>query len=154
MELEVFSDRQLISTAEWQHAIDAEGFSLRLDADVRLEHVRGLFPAMLDEKRTGFECFRDDASEAMTDLGEANFGRRWRFALGFRWLGSSMDELQAAWMAATAYAAAADGVVFDCEEGKVLTPQQAREAVRHIVRDIPAMEEVLEKIKKKFSATS
>jgi hypothetical protein len=123
-----------------------------LDADVRFEDVRGLFPAMLGDKRTGFECFHDDADKTMRDLGEGNFSHRWHFALGFRWLGSSMDELQAAWMAATAYAAATGGVVFDYEEGKILTPQQARETVRSIVRDLPRMEAIMEEIKKRFTA--
>jgi hypothetical protein len=151
MELEVFSDRRLALTAEWQRAIDAEGFSLRLDAAVELEHVRGVVSAMLGDKRIQFECFHDDADKAMQELGSGHFNRRWRAAIGFRWLGSSIDELQAAWMAATAYAAATGGVVFDCESRKVLTLQQARGAVGGIVRDVPRMEAIVEEINRRFA---
>ena len=135
MELEVLSDRRLALTAEWQRAIDVERFPLKLDPAVSFDDVRELFPATLGGRQTGFECFHDDADNTMKELGEENFTYRWRFALGFRWLGSSVDELQAAWMAATAYAGATGGVVFDCESGKVLSLQQARDAVGGIVRD-------------------
>jgi hypothetical protein len=151
MEIEVFSDRSLASTAEWQRAIDIEEFPLRLDADVALDEVKGLFPVKLGDTRIGFECFHDDANEIMNDLGAEKFNHRWRFALGFRWLGSRMDELQATWMAAAAYAAATDGVVFDCENGEILTAQQARHAVREIIRDLPRMTALLENIKQEFS---
>jgi hypothetical protein len=154
MELHVLSDRPLGSIAEWQGALDAEGFPLRLAANIQLPSASGFQPAQLANKQTGFECFHDDARNTMKFLGESNFDHRWRFALGFRWLGSRVEELQAVWMAATAYAAATGGIVFDHEEGKVLTPQQARETVRGIIRDIPAMEAILEEVKKKFSARS
>ena len=101
---------------------------------------------------TGFECFHDDASETVKHLGASRFDHSWRFALGLRWRGSSMDELFAAWMAATAYAEATGGVIFDHEEGKVLTPQQARALIAKMVRDRPRMEAAIEKIKKKFEA--
>ena len=151
MELEVLSDRCLASTAEWQCAIDLEKFPLQLDAGVHLDKVQGFFPAVLDGKQTGFECFHDDATEIMNDLGAGNFPHAWRFALGFRWLGSKIDELQAAWMAAAAYAAATQGVVFDCEEGQILTPHQAREAIQAILNDLPRIETLLAEVRQKFS---
>jgi hypothetical protein len=151
MEIEVFSDRRLTTTAEWQRAIGVERFPLRLDADVKFESSRGFVPAVLGDSKTGFECFHDDAREAMASFGR-HFDRPWRFALGIRWVGSRVDELQAAWMAATAYAAATDGIVFDCEESKALKPQQARDAIHRIKRQIPRMEELVAEIKRKFSA--
>jgi hypothetical protein len=105
---------------------------------------------VLETTQTGFECYHDNAMETMSFLGKENFDHPWSFALGFRWIGDSA-ELQAAWMAATAYAAATGGIVFDHEEGKVLTPQEAREVVRDIVRDLPAMETILREVMKKLA---
>lgn len=150
MEIEVFSNRRLTTTAEWQRAIGIERFPLRLDADVKLENSRGFIPAMLDDSKTGFECFHDDAREAMSALGQ-KFFYPWRFAIGIRWVGSRVDELQAAWMAATAYAAATDGIVFDCEEGKSLKPQEAREVIHRIKQDIPRMKELIAEVNRKLS---
>jgi hypothetical protein len=153
MEMHVLSDRRLNSIAEWQRAIDAETFPLRLDSSVQFNSAEGFLPSRLVDKITGFECYHDDANHTMNFLGVSNFGHRWKYALGFRWRGDAA-ELQAAWMAATAYAAATGGIVFDHEEGKVFTPPQARETVRDIVRDLPAMEAILQEIKKKFAARS
>jgi hypothetical protein len=154
MELHVLSDRLLRSITEWQSAIDAERFPLRLAENVDFLSARGFLPAQLADKQIGFECFHDNARDTMAFLGEDNFDHRWRFALGFRWLGSKFEELQAAWMAATAYAAATSGVLFDHEEGKVLTFEQARETVRAIARDASAMESILDEVKRRFSASS
>jgi hypothetical protein len=152
MELHVFSDRQLGSIAEWQREIDTEGFPLQLAADVDLASAEGLVPAVLEGRQTGFECLHDDAAEALDNLGKKYFDRRWRFALGLRWLGSRMDELFAAWMAATAYARATDGVIFDYEEGRVFQPHEAAEFIRRIERnrsriDVEAMNaEILRRV--------
>jgi hypothetical protein len=151
MEMHVLSDRRLGSIAEWQRAIDAEGFPLWLAPDVELTATQGFLPARLERKQTGFECFHDDARKTMSFLGNEKFDHRWANALGFRWTGDAA-EMQAAWMAATAYASATGGVVFDHQEGKVFTPLQAREIVSDIVRDLPAAEAIMEKIKGKFSA--
>jgi hypothetical protein len=56
----------------------------------------------------------------------------WKFVLAFRWLGSKEAELLAAWMAATAYAQATDGVILDGEEGKVFTPVEGRQLVHDL----------------------
>jgi hypothetical protein len=70
--------------------------------------------------------------------------------IGFRWIGDS-TELQAAWMAATAYARAPDVIVFDHQEGRVFTPLQALEVTRNIERDLPAFEQAMRDFTKKFS---
>lgn len=131
-----------------------EGFPLRLAEDVTFVTVKGLVPARLSDEQTGFECYHDDAKETVEFLGSDNFSHPWSYALGFRWRGSNFDELQAAWMAATAYAAATDGIVFDHEEGKALTPQQARDMVAQILRDIPRAVEFMAALKKKFETKS
>jgi hypothetical protein len=136
IEMSVLSDRRLASTAEWQEAIDAEGFPLRLDPERALAEASGFFPAHFGEKLTGFECYHDDATEMMDDYPDIDFGRRWEHALGLRIIGDH-DELRAAFMAATAYARATNGVVWDGESGEVMLPDRAAEVARQIDRDTP-----------------
>jgi hypothetical protein len=151
MELHVLSDRQLNSITEWQQAIDAEAYPLQLDGDNHLAAVDGFLPARMNGQRTGFECFHDDANETMRFLGDDHFDHRWKYALGFRWLGSRFEELEAAWMAATAYAARTDGIIFDHEEGKVLLPQEGRELIAKFISERPRIKALLEDIEGRFS---
>lgn len=150
MELQVFSDHRLNSTAEWQRAIDAEGFQLRLAGDVDLAMIGGFFPAELEGQKTGFECYHDDALAAMRFLGVSQFTHFWKYALGFRWRGD-FSELEAAWMAATAYGAASAGIIFDHEEGRVFTPQQGRVLVAKFVADRPHAKAFLDEVERKYS---
>ena len=151
MELHVLSDQRLNNSAEWQHAMNLASYPVQL-SDVQFASINGFATVALNGAQTGFECFHDDASKAMNFLGRENFGYQWKYALGFRWRGTSLDELQAAWMAATAYAAATGGIVFDHEAGKVLTLREARAAVDRIVRNIPRIAETLATIRKEFEA--
>jgi len=121
MELWILSDRCLVTIDEWQRAIDAEGFSLRLSDEVSLNTMNGFLPSHLRGKLTGFECGGCDANAVRDDHPGIDFGHDWKYALALRWLGSRRDEMQAAWMAATAYTRATDGVVFDELDGKVRT---------------------------------
>src|SRR5206468_5516896 len=84
LEFSVLSDRRLSSTAEWQQAIDAEGFPLRLDPACTLAQAKGFFLAHLGDKPTGFECYHDDAGEMIDSYADIDFGRRWAHALGLR----------------------------------------------------------------------
>jgi hypothetical protein len=54
-------------------------------------------------------------------------------------------------MAATAYAVATGGIIFDHEEGKVFTPHQAREQVAKFVNCRPRIKATLENIRRQFS---
>jgi hypothetical protein len=150
MELHILSDRQLNSVAEWQRAIDAQGFPLRLASDVLFATASGLLPATLENNKTGFECYHDDAMKTMRFLGVSNFSHFWKYAPGLRW-GADFSTLEAAWMAATAYAAATAGIIFDHEEGRVFTPQQGRELVAKFVSDRPRIKAFLEDIERQFS---
>lgn len=49
-------------------------------------------------------------------------------------------------MAAGAYAKATGGVVFDCEEGKIISPERAGEIAGEIERDIPMIEEMVRRM--------
>lgn len=135
IEMSVLSDRRLTTTEEWQRAIAAEGFPLQLDATVALEEARGFFPAQLGGQPTGFECYQDPADEMMDEYPEIDFGRRWSHALGLRIMGD-YAELRAAWMAATAYARATGGIVWDGESGEVMSPERAAAVVRDIDRSL------------------
>jgi hypothetical protein len=113
MELWVFSDKQLNSISEWQHAIDAEDYPLKLIQGVQFENLKGFLPAQLRGEMCGFECYWDNADALMRGSPDVNLGHAWKFALALRWMGSSPNELRAAWMAGTAYARATDGMIFD-----------------------------------------
>ena len=53
-------------------------------------------------------------------------------------------------MAAAAYAAASAGIIFDHEEGRVFTPQQANELIAKFISDRPNTKAFLEDIERKF----
>lgn len=129
MELMIFSDRQLGSIQEWQATIDAEGFPLRLSSDVILDRISGFFPMHLRGELTGFECYHEDPGEIIATNPDLGIDHPWKFVLHLVWLGSKWNELIAAWMAATAYARATDGIIIDGEDWKIYNPAQARAVV-------------------------
>ncbi len=141
MELFVLSDKQLNSVWEWQTAIDSEGYPLQLSTKTPFESLKGFLPASLRNAQTGFECDHWPASQFIREMSDINFRRDWKYVLAFRW--TRLDELQAAWMAATAYACATDGVVFDDQEAKIRTANEARQAVRDIARALPEVEAIM-----------
>jgi hypothetical protein len=146
MELWVFSDKQLNSIPEWQKAIDAEGYPLKFTDEIAFQELQGFLPVQLRSEKTGFECYHDDAGELIRSNSDINFGHAWNFVLGFRWVGSSLNELRAAWMAGTAYAQATDGMIFDGQEGKFRNAMEAREVVREVERDVPDTDWIVDKV--------
>lgn len=129
MELWVLSDRQLDSIAEWQNAIDAEGFPLKLSDDLPFEKIDGFLPARIRGELTGFECSHWSAGKFMRNMSNVDFGRDWKYVLAFRW-GGNFNELRAVWIAGAAYARATDGIVFDDQEAKIRNATEAVEAAR------------------------
>jgi hypothetical protein len=146
MEIWVLSDRQLNSVAEWQRAIDEESYPLQLSGDVTFGELRGFFPMQLRGEQSGCECYHDPADELIKTNSHVNFGHAWKYALGFRW-GGNLKAMQSAWMAATAYAAATNGVVVDDQELKIRTAEESRCEVDDIVQGIPKIEEMLRNFK-------
>jgi hypothetical protein len=138
IEIFVLSDKQLASIAEWQHAIDAEGLDLRLDASRPFQESSGHLPAHRGDQLAGFECDHRDPKDVLEDesCADIDFGRRWTRALAFRF-GGDFFALWGAYAAAAAYAKATEGVVFDGESGEVLTPEKAVQSARDIERDLP-----------------
>lgn len=132
MEIHVLSDKRLPSIAAWQQAIDTEGFDLKLDHEVEFDTASGFLPAMLRGKQSGFESYHDDPRELMESYADVPYFKScpaWKHALSFRW-GSLAHEGVSVFMAATAYAKATEGVVYEPEEGKALTLDEARQLVR------------------------
>lgn len=124
MELWVLSDKQLGSIAEWQAAINAEGFPLTLSDERPIDKINGFLPARLRGQPTGFECSHWPAAEFIRDMSTVDFGRAWKHVLAFRWR-ANFDELRAAWIAGSAYARATDGIVLDDQEAKIRNAAQA-----------------------------
>lgn len=136
MEIFALSDQQLGSMAEWQRAIDAEGypFPVRLPADVAFADLSGFLPVDYDNAKSGFECDHWQPEDIYDNYPSAASGHRWKFALAFRF-GYARGELECAWMAAAAYARATGGMVFDTEEAKLFDPDAAAQLVRKIEDD-------------------
>jgi len=132
MEIHVLSDKRLPSIAAWQEAIDAEGFDLKLDTEVQFETAKGFVPALLRGQQSGFECYHDDFRELKEAYGHVPYFKScpdWKHVLSFRW-GSLAHEGVSVFMAATAYAKATAGVVYEPEEGRALTLDEVRQVVR------------------------
>lgn len=147
MELFVLSDKRLNSVVEWQAAIDGEGYPIRLAGDKPIEALKGFFPAQLRDRMTGFECNLWPAGEFMREMSGVNFGHEWKYVLAFRW-GSNLSQVPAVWMAATAYAKATNGVVFDEEDGKIRSAADAQTVIGDIEREMPEMEALLRDLKR------
>lgn len=149
MELYVLSDRRLESIDEWQQAIDADGFPLRLFTGRPFTELSGVLPVQLGDRQTAFECGHWDLGDLVETYTDIDFGHRWKFVLAFRWTGNPYEGI-AAYMAGGAYAKVASGVVFDCEAGKIISPERAGEIAGEIERDIPMIEEALRRVREKF----
>ncbi len=147
VEMFVLSDRKLGSIAEWQAAIGAQKFPLVLDGNTDLDAQSGFLPTRLDGTLTGFECDYGPADEFMRANPEIDFGHDWKFALAFRWIGD-FNEMLAAWMAASSYAAATTGVVLDGEELRIFSAADAIEEARYLQADMPRLEAIARELRK------
>jgi hypothetical protein len=137
IEIFVLSDKRLGTIDEWQQAIDAEGFDLRLDTSRPFEDLSGHLPAHKGAQHAGFECDHWEPGDVMEGYEHIDFGRCWTQALAFRF-GGDFHALWGAYAGAAAYAKATDGVVFDSESGEVLPPEKATQVARDIERDLPS----------------
>jgi len=131
MELMVLSDRLLPSIADWQDAIATEGVRVTLLTEFPIGELDGFVPVRSNNIMTGFECYHCDAQEIFEQYPDMRFGRGWRNGFIFRWSGN-LDECLAAYAAAAAYAKASDGVLFDPQEGSLLSWQEALAEVPRI----------------------
>jgi hypothetical protein len=134
-----------------QRAIDAESFPfpLRLSADASFDELNGFLPARYENAPSGFECDHWDSRSIIADYPHIGFGHAWKYALAFRF-GVKPGELESAWMAATAYARATRGLVFDTEEGKLFQPDEAAQVIRKIENNRPLRAAIHEAIDQKL----
>jgi hypothetical protein len=139
MEICILSDIRLTSISEWQQAVDLEGFPLRLCDEKPFAELRGFLPSILRDRQTGFECYHVDARELIETYDNIQFGREWKYAIELVW-GGDFAEMQAACMAATAYARATSGIVFDPQASRLLTASQAVEMVQDNERVLPRLQ--------------
>ena len=143
MEICVLSDSRLRSVSEWQQAIDAEGFSLRLpDKEPLADAIGGNLVAQLNAVPTAIEYSLIDLSELKETCRTGSFGHDWKYVVAFIWSSDFAEEI-AAWMAATAYARATNGVIFDEEKGQLFTPDESVQITREVERRRPELEEAL-----------
>ena len=136
MELYVLSDRRLASFAEWQAAIDGEGFGLKLDGKGDFAAQAGYLPAHYGEALAGFEVDHWDPQAMKRDDPEyVDFVKDEQHLLAFRW-GGSKHELFGVFAAASAYARATEGWVLDCESGEEMTPDATAGLARKFEADL------------------
>lgn len=133
MDLYIFSDRPALSMAEWQSAIDADGFQILLDPTAVFADLNGFLPVRLDGAGTGFEVDHEDAHDVIGQFAESGFhvGRAWKCALAFHW-GGDAREMVAAYSTAASYARMTDGVVFDPQEEVVMEPSAVCDLAKHL----------------------
>jgi hypothetical protein len=147
VEIFVFSDRQIGSVAEWQQAIDKEGFALRLSTSGLSDEVSGHVPAQLGNDDAGFECDQADSAELTARYSDVDFGHAWKFARAFRSVPNLKPNI-ASWIGAVIFAKVTGGKVFDPREGKLYAPEDVLSSLREVERDILQAEDELEKLKK------
>ena len=153
MELYIFSDRRLSSIRAWQRAIDFKGFPLQLFDWIPFAAQQGALPVKFRDQSTAFECDHWNAREYMAEFPDRDYGRRWQYALAFRW-GADPYAGAAAYLAGSAYAHATGGVVLDCEEGKIIAAARAAEIGFDIERGIPMIEAAVRKAVEQFRKQS
>jgi hypothetical protein len=123
MDLYVFVDHSPpLTVLEWQQAIDASHFSLRLDKSIELRKWGGFFPVVLKNKKTGFYLLNEDIKELGKDIpGVAAKGST--AAYDFNFGGHFLEGASAYYMAA-ALVAAFNGCAFDPQSGKWLDSKE------------------------------
>ena len=118
MELHVLlSKSRLPNVRQWQAAIDALGFDVKLDPTLSLDADAGFCPAKFKGRDGGFEFSIWPASEIAETYPEfeAEFEGRDSSA-NFRW-GGDLNGMACALVASAALAKVSDGVWFDPQEG-------------------------------------
>jgi hypothetical protein len=133
MEVYALSERRLTSIQEWQRTLDVMGFAMRLSTTTPFADLRGALPVKLEHTASHFECDHWDVADIVRTYPDIHFEQRWKYALAFRW-GGDFDSAFSAYVAAAAYGRAVGGVIFDCQEGAMISSQRAIE-IAHELKD-------------------
>jgi hypothetical protein len=152
IEICVLSKTRLEAISDWQQAINAELFPLRLSYGKSLRELDGFLPSYLQDQKTGFDCHHVEPHELFGTYPEVPFGHEWKYAIVFVW-GGNFKEMRAAWMAATAYARATSGIIFDPQAGQLFTASQAFEIVQDNERVLPQLEAEMQKTRTNANGT-
>lgn len=148
MELYVLSERRLESIEAWQESLDNDRHPLRLSAERPLADVKGAVPVWLQGHATSFECDhwnKLDLIRTYPDMDFSNFAH----VLAFRW-GADVNAGMAAYMAASSYARATGGAIFDCQEGRFISPQRASIIASEIERNRAQIDAAVQHVLQKF----
>src|SRR5262245_10243774 len=126
MELHVFFCGQLPAKTALTRAMKELGFPLAIaPAKGALERQNGFMPMRLGRDETGVEFDIFDGRAAIEDLaGSEDVDPRLDRSANFRWSGDE-TEMLCALGAAAALAKLVDGVVFDPQDGRLLTVAEA-----------------------------
>ena len=126
MDLYVFVDHDsTLTILEWQQAIDASHFPLRLDKNIDLRKLSGVLPVVLKNKKTGFYFLNTDVKELANHIPEVK-KQRSTAAYHFSFGGHFLEGASAYYMAA-ALVASFDGRAFDPQSGMWLDSKQLQE---------------------------
>jgi hypothetical protein len=137
MELYVISPKRLDTIQEWQKAVNEFQFPIRLSEDVDFERTSGFLPVLLNGKLSGFECDHwtiDDIKESLS-FHHIALDPNLKHVLAFRW-GGNFDELICATQASTAYALATGGLIFDPQEGEMLSNEKSLELAKNVEKEV------------------
>jgi hypothetical protein len=139
-EIFVFSDSQIGSIAEWQQAIEAEGFALRLSTDGSSDELSGQMAARFGNEDIGFEYNQVDVVGLMSRYTDVDFSHAWKFVRAFR----SAPQLKpnvAAWIGAAIFAKLTGGKVFEPGADKLSMTEELLNSLRdveHAVLEVEA----------------
>jgi hypothetical protein len=114
-----------LTILEWEQAIDASHFPLRLDKNIDLRKLSGFFPVVLKNNKTGFYFLNTDVKELANHIPEVK-KQRCTAAYDFSFGGHFLEGASAYYMAA-ALVASFDGRAFDPQSGMWLDSKQLQE---------------------------
>jgi len=109
--------------------------------------------AQLGDQETSIEYGVYGFLELKETYKHVSFGQDWTYAITFTWSSDFAEEI-ASWMAATAYARATNGIIFDEQEGKLFTADQSLLVAREIERRRPELEAILRTYVEQLAAES